>query len=163
MSENIPKYLRASIKTDKPIIYVDLDGVLCDFDKRHLELLESGHNKFQAFKHPLAFSELEPIPGAIEAWNSLQEKYETYILSTAMWSNPESWKDKRIWVQQYLGKTANKKLILSHNKGLLRGDYLIDDRIANGVADFEGEHIHFGSERFPSWEEVLKHLKINVG
>jgi hypothetical protein len=38
------------------------------------------------------------------------------------------------------------------------GDFLIDDRIANGVADFTGEHIHFGTERFPTWKEVLDYL-----
>ena len=35
---------------------------------------------------------------------------------------------------------------------------MIDDRIANGVADFEGEHIHFGTEKFPSWKQVLDYL-----
>lgn len=31
-----------------------------------------------------------------------------------------------------------KSLILAHNKGLLKGDYLVDDRIQNGVDTFEG-------------------------
>jgi 5'(3')-deoxyribonucleotidase len=155
---NSPSYLRASLKTDKQVIYVDMDGVLCDFDKRHEELMSKGINQFQAFNHAFAFKDLDPMPGAIEAWQSLQEKYDTYILSTAMWSNTYAWTDKRIWVQKYLGKSANKKLILSHNKGLLRGDFLIDDRIANGVADFEGEHIHFGTEKFPTWKQVLDYL-----
>jgi 5'(3')-deoxyribonucleotidase len=157
---NSPAYLRASLKTGKPIVYIDMDGVLCDFDKRHEKLMAKGINQFQAFNHTLAFKDLDPIPGAIEAWHALQEKYDTYILSTAMWSNIEAWTDKRVWVQKFLGKTANKKLILSHNKGLLKGEYLIDDRIANGVADFEGKHIHFGSEEFPGWESVLDYLLV---
>ena len=53
---------------------------------------------------------------------------------------------------------AFKKLILSHNKGLLLGDYLIDDRIANGVDGFKGEHIHFGTDQFPDWKSVLEYL-----
>jgi 5'(3')-deoxyribonucleotidase len=64
-----------------------------------------------------------------------------------------------MWVQQHLGDSAKKKLILCHNKGLVIGDFLIDDRIANGVADFKGEHIHFGNEQFPGWETVLEYLK----
>mgnify|MGYP000365282599 CR=1 FL=1 len=150
--------LLESVGNAKPIVYVDMDGVLCDFDKRHEELMSKGINQFQAFNHAFAFKDLDPMPGAIEAWQSLQEKYDTYILSTAMWSNTYAWTDKRIWVQKYLGKSANKKLILSHNKGLLMGDFLIDDRIANGVADFTGEHIHFRTERFPTWKEVLDYL-----
>lgn len=156
--KNSPSYLRASLKTGKPVLFIDMDGVLCDFDKRQGELAERGIKQYQAFNHTLAFKDLDPIPGAIEAWHSLQEKYDTYILSTAMWSNVDAWTDKRVWVQKYLGKSANKKLILSHNKGLLRGEYLIDDRVANGVADFEGEHIHFGTQKFPTWNEVLQYL-----
>jgi len=49
-------------------------------------------------------------------------------------------------------------LILSHNKHLNIGDYLIDDRLANGVEKFTGEHIHFGTERFPDWQSVCDYL-----
>ena len=92
--------------------------------------------------------------------HALQDKYETYILSTPPWSNPDAWAEKRMWVQQHLGDSAKKKLILCHNKGLVIGDFLIDDRIANGVADFKGEHIHFADPKFPGWRDVLIHLGI---
>ena len=152
-------YLRSSIKTDKPIVYIDMDGVLCDFDKRARELEENeGIKGHRLFKHPSAYKDLEPIDGAIDAWHALQEKYETYILSTPPWSNPDAWSEKRKWVEQFFGKSANKKLILCHNKGLVKGDFLIDDRIANGVADFDGEHIHFGQEGAENWAVILKNL-----
>ena len=154
------KDFRASIPIHKPIVYIDMDGVICDFDKRAKELEVEGFIGASLFKHPEAYKDLEPIEGAIEAWHALQEKYETYVLSTPAWSNPDSWAEKRKWVEKHLGKSAKKKLILSHHKGLLMGDYLIDDRIANGVADFKGSHIHFGAEEFPSWSEVLKHLDV---
>ena len=51
-----------------------------------------------------------------------------------------------------------KKVIFSSVKHLSRGDILIDDRTANGVGDFEGEHILFGSRDFPDWEAVLGYL-----
>ena len=41
--------------------------------------------------------------------------------------------------------------ILSHNKDLNRGDYLIDDLTKSGVCEFKGELIGFGSEEFPNW------------
>ena len=50
-----------------------------------------------------------------------------------------------------MGKSAYKRLIISQNKHLNIGDYLIDDRTANGVGQFRGEYIHFGSEKFPDW------------
>jgi 5'-nucleotidase len=52
-------------------------------------------------------------------------------------------------------------VIFSHNKHLNQGDYLIDDRKANGAGDFKGMHIHFGTDEFPDWAAVLKYLKIN--
>lgn len=151
-------YLRASIKTDKPIVYIDMDGVMCDFDARKAELKKIGVTEHKIWKHPNVFRDLEPIEGAVDAWHAMQPYFETYILSTPPWSSPEAWSDKRKWVETHLGETAKKKLILCHNKGLVKGDYLIDDRIANGVADFTGTHIHFGSEQFPNWESILTHL-----
>ena len=149
---------RASLKSDKPTLFIDLDGVLCNFDKRKAELEAQGFKGASIFKHPDAYKELEPIDGAIDAWNKLQDQYDTYILSTPPWSNPMGYAEKRIWVEKYLGKSAKKKLILSHNKGFFHGYALIDDRIANGVADFQGEHIHFGTAKFPDWKSVLHFL-----
>ncbi len=156
--EKLPAYLRASLKTDKPIVYIDMDGVLADFDKRKKELESQGIKGHSIFKHADAYKDLEPIEGAISAWNALQKDFETYVLSTPAWSNPDSWSEKRKWVEKFLGKSATKKLILSHNKGILKGDFLIDDRIANGVADFDGYHIHFGQGRFETWDTTLSYL-----
>lgn len=155
-------WLRASIPITKPIVYVDMDGVLCDFEKRVEELKLLGINPNQADNHEKAFRDLEPLPGALEAWEYLQENYETYVLSTAPWRNLASWTEKRIWVEKYLGKSAHKKLILTHNKGLLIGQFLVDDRIANGVADFKGEHLHFGSEKFPNWKSITSYLDSKI-
>jgi 5'-nucleotidase len=154
------EHLRINIPITKPLVYIDMDGVLSDFDKRFKELEAQGFKGSSVFKHPEAYKDLEPIEGAIAAWHSLQEKYETYILSTPAWSNPDSWSEKRIWVEKFLGKSAHKKLILCHHKGLVMGDYLIDDRKANGVGDFKGEHIHFGTEEYPDWSAVLQRLGI---
>jgi len=49
-------------------------------------------------------------------------------------------------------------LILSHHKNLNMGDYIVDDRTARGVDKFVGEHIHFGTEKYPDWDAVLRYL-----
>lgn len=112
-------------------------------------------------ENPFVFSNAPAIEGAVAAFNKLAEspKYDVYILSTAPWANEQSWTIKRQWVEKYLGKNAYKRLILSHHKNLLMGDYLIDDRIKNGVDKFRGEHIHFGTDAFTDWNSVLKYLK----
>ncbi len=53
---------------------------------------------------------------------------------------------------------AYKRLILTHHKELNKGDFLIDDRDANGAGSFEGEHIWFSSPRFPDWKTVIEYL-----
>ena len=40
------------------------------------------------------------------------------------------------------------------------GEYLIDDRTANGAAEFKGELIQFGTEKYPNWAAVLNYLNI---
>lgn len=52
-----------------------------------------------------------------------------------------------------------KKLIICPNKGLLMGDFLIDDMInGRGQENFKGELIHFGSEHFSCWNSIVPHL-----
>lgn len=101
---------------------------------------------------------MKPVEGAIEAYQELTRHFEVYILSTAPWNNPSAWPDKLLWVKKYLGGLAYKRLILSHNKHLDDGDFLIDDRTANGADKFKGEHIHFLSEKFKNWDDVLNYL-----
>ena len=84
--------------------------------------------------------------------------FNVFILSTAPWNNPSAWSDKLHWIKKYLPEVCYKKLILSHNKQLNIGDYLIDDRLKNGVLNFTGEHIHFGTTGFPDWVSVVKYI-----
>lgn len=65
---------------------------------------------------PGIFSLMQPLDGAIDAYEKLSQKYDAYILFTVPWYNPRAWSDKIMWVKKYLGKTAHKRLILSHNK-----------------------------------------------
>ena len=146
---------------NKKILYFDMDGVLADFhralaERLTPELAVQYGNKVDEI--PGIFDDLPPMEGAIFAFKELSEHYDCYILSTAPWGNPQAWMDKRIWVEKYLGKESHKRLILSHNKHLNMGDYLIDDRLANGSEKFTGEHIHFGSNDFPDWASVLQYL-----
>lgn len=158
--------------TRSKILYVDMDGVLADFWGRITELhpelhsMEDGERRGDYIDHllkyhsPDMFDTLDLMePGAIHAYKTLASVYDTYILSTASWVAPLSYTHKRLWVERHIGDVAHKRLILSNNKGLLKGDYLIDDRIANGVDQFEGEHIHFGQADFPDWGSVITYLR----
>lgn len=144
----------------KKILYVDMDGVLVDFqsgiDQMDEATLKEYHKRYDEI--PDIFSLMKPIPGALEAFARLSKHFDTYILSTAPWENPSAWRHKLEWVQKYMGKEANRKLILTHNKHLNIGDFLVDDRTGRGADRFTGEHIHFGKPGFENWEVVERYL-----
>ena len=108
------------------IVYIDMDGVLADFDSKAIltpKYLKQKHGD-NLHRVPGFYRDLKPLPGAVDAF---------------------------------------KKLILTNNKGLLKGDILIDDNVWNGVEDFEGQHLHFGTDpNFMNWEDTLKYLLPNV-
>ena len=139
-----------------------MDGVLVDLqreiNKLPKKVIEEYGNHIDRI--PEIFYDPPPIEGAIDGLKTLFEKYEVYILSTAPWDSPEVWKYKRLWVERYLGVYGYKRLILSHHKNLLMGDYLIDDRRVNGAGEFKGELIQFGVD-VKNWTELIKYLKID--
>mgnify|MGYP001163764162 FL=1 len=145
----------------KKILYIDMDNVLVNFqsglDKIDLQTQSKFDDKNDEI--PGIFSLMEPVEGAIEAFEKLSALYDTYILSTAPWENPSAWTDKLLWVKKYLGEKAKKRLILSHHKNLNHGDFLIDDRPNRGAKDFQGEWLEFGpGKKFPDWNSVLTYL-----
>jgi len=147
------------------ILYIDMDNVLVDFKSGIDAISEEDRQQFKddLDEVPGIFSKMKPVDGAIEAYNELTKHFDVYILSTAPWENPSAWSDKLLWVKKYLGQTAQKRLILSHNKNLNAGDFLVDDRTANGAGEFAGEHIHFLSEQFRDWDDVLSYLLSKTG
>ena len=148
----------------KKVLYIDMDNVLVDFPSAIAQLDDTVINEYEGRldEVPGIFSLMSPMPDAIEAFKELSCLYDTYILSTAPWENPSAWSDKLLWVKNHIGQAAYKRLILSHHKNLNDGAYLIDDRTNNGADAFMGEHIHFGTDRFPDWKNVLVYLRKKI-
>ncbi|MFN5831521.1 MAG: 5' nucleotidase, NT5C type [Bacteroidota bacterium] len=153
---------------EKKILYVDMDGVVADFEKAiriHVSNWDSLNDDEKGSltdsvcgQIPGFFENLEPIEGAIKAVKQLAMSYETYFLSAAMWNVPNSYTEKRIWIQNHFGDAFRKKLILTHRKDLNFGHYLVDDRTSHGAGKFMGQHIQFGSKEFPDWKAVENYL-----
>ena len=146
------------------IIYIDLDGVVADFEKGRSQHPLSTITPYigRPDKLPGVYENLDPITDSIESVTELfnNPDFDVYFLSSAPWDNPEAWTHKRLWVAKYFDvKIIRKRLILSHHKQLLIGDYLIDDNEWNGASEFQGKWIHFGSNEFPDWKTVLNYLK----
>lgn len=143
-------------KIAKKRIYIDMDNTLCDYSGRFREW----QAKEPETRYPQAqygfFSSLEPLPHAIESYKFLEQGFEVYILTAPSYRNPMCYTEKRVWVEQHLGLETTKNLIICQRKGLLKGDFLIDD---HPYPEFEGEQLLFGSSQFPDWKTVLTYLQ----
>lgn len=152
------------------IILVDMDGVLADFelgllntfkakypDKACIELKD--RNQFYAHKQypessraliwkiiyaPGFFRNLPPIPGAVEAMQALSKtSHELFLCTSPLTQYENCVLEKYQWVDEHLGKAFTKRIILTKDKTLVQGDYLIDDR-----PDIQGVAT-------PSWTHLL--------
>ena len=143
------------------VLFVDMDNVLVDFqsgiDRLSADTRASFDGRFD--EAPGIFGLMDPLPGAIESYEELATIFDAYVLSTSPWENPSAWSDKLVWIKKHLGKSAYKRLILSHHKNLNHGHFLVDDRTKNGADRFVGEHILFGSPPFPDWNMVTRYLR----
>ena len=151
---------RESKKKDRKIIYLDMDGVLADFESGVKYISKEELAQYTDLTLiPNYYLNLDPMPLAKQSVDLLMDKFDVYVLSTAPWDNPQAWMDKRIWIEKHFPQLT-RRLILSHHKNLLLGDYLIDDQLWHGAELFTGKHIHFGSYEFPDWNAVLDFLNI---
>lgn len=155
----------------KKTLYVDMDGVSCNLDD-YMHTIMPGiplcdgpdfQERSKIFtravqQNPDVFLRLKPMPGAIKRITNLMGMYDVYFLSTPMDTHFLSYTHKREWLERYFGGLADKKLILTHRKDLQIGDYIVDDTTRNGVSEFTGEHLHFGTEKFPDWETTYNYL-----
>jgi len=147
----------------KVVVYFDMDNVLVNFqsgiDQLSDSQLKSYNNNYDEV--PGIFRTMKPYDDMVDLFNDMSEdsRYDCYILSTSPWNNPSAASDKVAWVQKYIPK-AYKKLILSHNKHLNLGDFLIDDRTANGAGDFSGKLLKYGNNGYSS-VSLRKYFNIN--
>ena len=146
-------------------IYIDMDDVLCDFEAA----FEADKKQFPDIQYPQSregfFRGLAPIYGCLDAmdWLYASPEFDPFILTAPSVYNPFCYTEKRLWVEEHLGFDWCHRLIISPDKSLLNGDYLIDDRDrGHGQDRFTGTLIQFGSSSYPDWENILKFLKLSL-
>ena len=152
------------------IILVDMDGVIAEFggkakeiflnkypDKENLLLRERKNLKlkddFPEIKeeideivNSIGFAEsLDLIDGSLEALNDLLGRgHEVRICTRPKSDYKNSVLEKYFWVEKHFGKEWTKRLILTKDKTLIKGDLLIDDNLeVKGVKEPEWEHVVF--------------------
>ena len=135
------------------VIHIDMDNTICDFATPYQKGKEEG------ILYPQSqygfFTNLEPIPNAIEYVNALRMHFEVHIVTRPSIYNPLCYTEKRIWVENHFGIAMCEYFTLTTHKHKFIGDYLIDDTLWPG---FVGEQIHYGQEPFQSWSRVYKYI-----
>lgn len=154
----------------KKIIYIDMDDTIADF---HKAAVDEGKVIESRMWDKDFFLNLEPIPGAKGAINDLGRLgYDLYILSQPLAESPESYTDKALWIQRHFPQLYNK-IVLTQNKGLHLGGYLIDDNADKWKAKFEatgGKFIHYpyhGESRnyflpaghIKAWKDIVTYFR----
>jgi 5'-nucleotidase len=134
-------------------VFVDMDGVIVDFEKKMKELNLPSVD----FKRMVgAYRTLEPMPDALAGVRSLIGMgYEVWIATKPPTGVAFAYADKVEWLLEHLPE-LKRRIIITHDKGLLgdEGDYLIDDRPHKAnCKEFKGRLIVFG--KGVAWPEVL--------
>ena len=177
------------------LLLVDMDGVIADFERglsegfreqfptetyipldqiRTFYVEESYPRRLRKpirkiYHSEGFFANLHPIDGALEALHELQGRDDTdvFICTTPIRSSPFSAQEKLEWVINHLDDKWAKRLILTGDKTLVRGDVLIDDKPEiKGILTPTWEHVLFDqpynrdvtSKRrltWNNWREVL--------
>lgn len=129
----------------KKIVYVDMDDVIADFWNGAMDPVSKQVLERRMWDKNF-FLNLAPIPGSQAALFEIGKMgFDIYILSQPLAECPESYTDKAKWIQLYFPQLYNK-IVLTQNKGLHLGGYLIDDNAFKWQKKFEqngGKFIHF--------------------
>lgn len=139
-------------------VFVDLDGVIVDFDAYAKGLNLPGE---EIKRMPGAYLAMKPIPGALAAVRSLIGMgYEVWVATKPPTGIAFAYADKAQWVFDNLPELS-RRIIITHDKGLLgqQGDFLIDDRPHKANCNaFKGTLIKFGWDD-KGWPEILAFMK----
>lgn len=153
----------------KKIIFIDLDDTLADFyGAANNSNWPNGVDEGLMYD-PGFFFNLKPIPGALKNIRRLLNLgFDVQILTQPLYNHPECYLDKVKWVCTWLPELSNK-IILTQDKGLIVGEYLIDDNKQKWEIPFSkngGEFIRYGTSREEmtpesharTWENIYKYF-----
>lgn len=138
-------------------VFVDMDGVIVDFDAYKTAHGLTGE---EVKRRPGAYLAMPAIPGALDAVRSLIGMgFEVWIATKPPTGIPYAYSDKAAWVMQHLPE-LKRRIIITHDKGLLGGvgDFLCDDRPHKANCEtFAGELLRFVDGYH--WPQALAYLR----
>jgi 5'(3')-deoxyribonucleotidase len=133
------------MKNPRDIALFDMDGTLCDYSKsikqEYDKIKSKNDQEYRDYDSnmPIHLKNRLDMIRSIPGWWEKLEKiklgfeildlakklgFEIYILTKAPDNIPISWTEKVRWVRKH---TKNTKIIMSQDKGVVYGKFLVDD------------------------------------
>ena len=145
-------------------VYVDMDYILYDFDTAYRRSKSNFSEIAYSHSQPDFFVGLKPLSSALATFNWLNDKehFDLSVLTAPSVWNPQPFTEKRLWIEKYLGLDMAYKLMLSPNKSLLKGGFLIVDRDKGKGQDFfEGKLLHFRNSDYSDRASIKFYIREN--
>lgn len=106
---------------------------ITEFDIHKFVKKECGQKVYEFIDTGVAYTQLEPLPGAVEGIKTLEQLGHEVIIVSAGAKNLATAGHKLEWCKKVLG-FSRKKCMIAHRKELVRGDVFIDDSPKNIIA-----------------------------
>lgn len=152
-----------------------MDGVLANFDQGHIDACvragiprthhgedrntwdvlqlvprEDRDRLVKLWHAPGFFRALYPMDGAVDGARALRRQgHEVFICTAPLLNHATCAAEKIEWVRAHLGDEFAARVIITRDKTLIHGDYLVDDR-----PDIHGVHT-------PTWKHLLFEASYN--
>jgi 5'-nucleotidase len=151
LDKMIPQYQVVAAQIVAPVILLDMDGGLADWDSGfrlawderkaidraasyYMERCIPEDAATQADAHRLMlsagfFRNLAPFPGAVRAAKAMRAAgYEVFLCTIPLPDSRHCVQETLDWVGEHLGDDWRDRVIVTNNKFLVAGDVLIDDK-----------------------------------